>query len=250
MNDFVRFAVIVMILLFLLAGCARPTAESLIVKVEESSLSKTTQEDAIAFYEQNKDRLQMLADYLLDNESLFESRPIALTAEYNTDRIKDNGVHAFAEMVLRNETITVIWSENNRPDLGFFVKFIIGGELDVYEQGLLYTSDSHVAQTDVTVYNDVKRYEPLGDGWFYFFHHVDGVKDADRYRKAIWDRMDEKTRKKIRTDWNDALVTLKDWNGKLVVSVCFRTEQDGLLGPITTYLDPLTAEIAGGELRF
>ena len=37
---------------------------------------------------------------------------------------------------------------------------------------------------------------------------------------------------------------------KFVVSVCFNTDVDGLLGPIIVYLDPSTKEVVGGGLRF
>lgn len=236
-----------------LFGCSPPTEDSMIIKVKESSLSKISQDDAIALYEQNKKNLQALADYLLDNERLFESSPDAFFIEYHAGLITDNELRTFAQQLFSKGTFQRIWSQNDNPLIndnpGKNVHFIIGGKSNVYEQGLLFTSDPDIEKKDVTVYNEVKRYQALGGGWFYYFHHIDGVKDADRYRKAVWDRMDDKTRKSIRTDWKDAFVTLKDLNGKMVVSVCFHTDQDGLLGPITAYLDPVTAEIIGGVPR-
>jgi len=75
-----------------------------------------------------------------------------------------------------------------------------------------------------------------------------------------WDRMSENEKKSVRYDWHKAIVALENWNlvgykkdnteRKFVVSVCFNTDVDGLLGPIIVYLDPSTKEVVGGGLRF
>lgn len=58
--------------------------------------------------------------------------------------------------------------------------------------------------------------------------------------------MNEKVRESIvGSDLHNAIVTLEDWSSvgyklDFVVSVCFHTEQDGVLGPIFVNLDPST----------
>lgn len=242
------FYLLFTLLLFTLpSGCSSaPSAESLIIDVDENSLVKVKEEDAIAFYKQNKQNLQSLASYLLTHETLFESRPVILTKDYNIGNIGDKAILGFAEKLFANGIFTNIWSENNDPEME--VHFIIGGELDVYEQGFLYTSNLDIAKTDPTVYNNVKRYQSMGDGWFYYIHHYDAVKDADKYRD-IWNSMDYRIKKRITADWKKALVTIEDWNGELVVVVSYHTEQDGYLSPIKIHLDPVTAKLAGSKLQ-
>lgn len=65
---------------------------------------------------------------------------------------------------------------------------------------------------------------------------------------------------KLSHDWQDAIITLTDWESvglktgktkyEFVVSVCFNTELDGLLGPVVMVFDPETKELIGYELRY
>lgn len=239
---------LLLLLVLLIASCSgSPKASNLIVGVDEASLVRIPEEEAVAFYELSSSGMHVLAEYLLDNEIQFGTRPVVLSKDNYAELLTEKTIRDIVDVYLSEGHFISISSLNDDPDKS--VRFVVGKEQDVYEQGIFYTSDGDIDKNDPTVYNDVKRYVKLDDGWYYYVYHYDSVKDAEKYRKQIWDRFDEKTRASITTDWNKALVTLKDRNGKLVVSVCFHTEQDGLLGPITVYIDPVTGEFLGGEPR-
>lgn len=123
-----------------------------------------------------------------------------------------------------------------------------------------YVSDAQAISKDKTKYNYVKYYKDLGNGWFYYLHYYNEIKDADVFREIAWDRIGEKVRNTVIYDWHKAIVTLEDWKSvgkkmddnerEFVVTVCFNTDQDGLLGPIILHFDPLTKKLVGIENRY
>lgn len=234
-------------------------ASDLITEVNPEDLTKTSEESVLGFYESNKVDLKTVADYLLANEKLFGTRPVIINESIHEDieKIDDETIRKIADKLLKDGLIKQIASLND--DIKD-VRFLIDGEYGTYEQGIRYLSDIQIISNDKSKYNHVKYYKELSRGWFYYLYYYNEIKDADSFRKVVWDKMSENDKKSVAYDWHKAIVTLEDWdsvghkkdnsNHKYVVSVCFNTEADGLLGPIIIYLDPLTKEVVGGELRY
>jgi hypothetical protein len=230
-----------------------------IIEVNPKDLTKTSEESVLSFYESNKADFKTVADYLLASEKLFGTRPVIINESMGEDveRIDDETIRKIADKLLKDGLIKQVASLND--DIKD-VRFLIDGEYGTYEQGIRYVSDIQIISHDKTTYNHVKYYKDLGSGWFYYLYYYNKIEDADSFRKVVWDTMSENDKKSVTYDWHKAVVTLVDWNSvghkkdnssrKFVVSVCFNTEADGILGPIVVYLDPLTKEVVGGELRY
>lgn len=230
-----------------------------IVEVEKSQFIETPEEDILDFYEENKDRLEIVSEYLLEHESLFGTRPVILN-QYNlseTEKITDKAVQKIIDTMLEEEIIKQISSLNDNVRSTIF---LINSKSGIYEQSIRYVSDARVILEDKTKYNHVKEYTDLGGGWFYCLSYYNEINDADKFRKIVWDALDEKLKQTVVHDWHEAIVSIEDWENvaykidekkrEFVISVKFNTDVDGLLGPIIAYLDVETKEIVGGALRF
>ena len=253
-----------MILLFILGIViyksyhpAQIKESDLIIKVNKDNITNASEESVLDFYEENKDDLTKVGNYLLENEMLFRTRPVIINKQSSIyiDKITDETIKRLTYKLLNEGTIKQVSSLNDNIKT---VDFLLNSEYGIYEQGIKYVSDTQVITSDISKYNYVKYYKDLSNGWFYYLYYYNEIKDADIYRKIAWDIVSEK--KSVINDWRRAIVTLEDWNSvgykkdkkerKFVVSVCFATEVDGLLGPIIVYLDPLTKEVIGGGLRY
>jgi hypothetical protein len=233
------------------------TPNDLIIEVNKDALSPNSQTELIAYYEKNKNDMKAIADYLLANEKLFGTRPVILnnsSREY-IDKIADPKIKNAVDRLLKEGTVKEIHSLNDNIKN---VYFQVGFEYGSYTQGIRYVSDEGTVSPKKVKYYYVEEAKSLGSGWFYYFNHHYEIKNADTYRKIVWDKMNDIDKKTV-IDCEKAEVTLADWktvsykldhkDREFVVAVTFKTNIDGLLGPITVYVDPVTKEIVGSQIR-
>lgn len=249
---------ILICIIFLFTGCSKTLSESdLIIPVDKNNIIKTSEADVAAYFKKNKDSLKAVSEYMLNNERVFGTRPVVLNNASSTSEIRDNKIKKLADTLLQEGMFSQISSLNDNVKS---VNCIVRDEYGIYVQGIRYVSDNSAVESDKTAYNYVKEYKDLGDGWFYYIFYYNRIKDEEIFRKKAWDMLSERDQKSVRYEWNKAIVTLKDWEsvthktGKtkypFVVSVCFNTDVDGLLGPIILHFDPSTREVIGGEKRY
>lgn len=225
---------------------------NMIFELDEKDLVKVSEEQVLEYFSKNKSDFIALANYLLENESEFESRPIIINEHYGIDKIQDQSIKKIAELFFQQGVIKNIHSLNDEIKK---VDFFIDREYGIFEQGIKYVSDRKIIDEDKTKYNYVKRYEDLGDGWFYYLHHYNRVKDEEIFREIVWSKLPEEEKRTILPESGKGIVFLEDGENigykldnkkrKIVVSVMYNTEMDGLLGPIIMYFDPLTKELIG-----
>ena len=236
------------------------TVNDMIIAVDQTTFLENSEKDVMDYYKEYKDDIHVLSDYMMENQMLFSSLPVAITREYN--ELPDIGAPENIQGIARRLIIEGLFkaastSNGDVKDVHFYVNAVSG----VYEQGIRYVSDPQIIAEDKSGYIYIKEYTDLGDGWYYYLYYYNKVKDEDIYKKIIWDEMGEKVQNTvIGADWHSAIVTLVDWSDvyykaddakrDFVVCVTFYTDQDGFLGPIVRYLDPVTREIVGGEMRF
>ena len=259
-----KYISIVVVLLLLVSGVfiykyayAQIKPNDIIIKVDTKTFIKTSEEKALSFYEKNKKDLKAIADYILANEKMLGARPVVLNKESIkfTGKIADESIKKMVYGLFEEGTIKQIYSLHDEFE---DANFTVGSEYGVYDQGLRYVSDPQVIEKDKTRYNYVKEYKEMGNGWYYYLFYYNQIKDADVYKKIVWDnRVTESERKFLKDDWYEAIVTLEDWDSvfykmdhkerEFVVSVYYNT--DDFLGPRIVYLDPLTKKIVGSVLR-
>lgn len=241
-----------------LSGCAKKiNANDLIIKVDKNNLVEISEADILSYFEKNRESFKAISEYMLNNEKIFGTRPVLINEVNGIAQIQDDSIKKLANTLIQEKFIKGIASFN---DTVKDVRFDIDSNNGVYQQGIRYVSDKKVVNEEKTEYNYVKEFKDLGNGWFYYIYYYNEIKDGDVFRKKAWDTLSEKEKKSIVYDWSKAIVQLKDVNifdektGKikkrsLVVSVTFRTNADGMLGPITIHFNPSTKEIVGCEPR-
>lgn len=257
----VLFAVICLVIYFVLPF-VQPIADksSYILKVDKSSFIQTPEANIIDSFKNHKDQYIRVSEYNLTNEKLYRTRPVILN-KYSSllDKITDATVRRDAGDLLEIEAIQSISSLNDQTYK--YADFMFNYKFGVYKQGILFQPDADIIANDISKYNYIKEYKALGDGWYYYIFYYDNIKNADAYRKVAWNRLDTRTQKSVNIDWKQAIVTMEDWDKvtiklvdnvqyKFVISVCFNTNVDGLLGPIITYIDPQTSRVVGYEARY
>ncbi len=85
--------------------------------------------------------------------------------------------------------------------------------------------------------------------------------ETDDIREIVWSQLTSEAKKEILGTWKEAMLekvvldnkyvyfTDDTYYGKELFHIVFETINDGLLGPIGTYVDPQTLEIVGYDLR-
>jgi len=254
------FAVICLIIFFILPY-VQPivTISSYIIKVDKSSFIEIPEANVIESFTNRKDQFMRVSEYNLSNEKLYRTRPVILIKNSTLlDRIVDASIRKDVGDLLEIEGIQNISSLNDQTYK--YVDFMFNYKYGVYQQGILFQPDTEIIKKNPSEYNYTNEYKSLGDGWYYYIFYYDTIKNADAYRKAAWNRLDTRSQRSVNIDWKQAVVTLVDWNKvgikladntsyKFVISVCFNTNMDGLLGPIITYIDPETSRVIGYAIR-
>lgn len=229
----------------------------MIIEVNEKDLVKVSEDEVLEYFNEKKNDFISLANYLLGNEREFGTRPVIISRDEGIEKIQDQSIKKIAELFIQQGMIKNVDSLNDEIK---DVHFLIDNEYGMFEQGVRYVSDRKIIDEDKTKYNHVKRYKDLGNGWFYFVHHYNKIKEEENFRKIAWGKLSEGEKKSVVIESNKAIVTLEDGKNigykldkkdhKFVVSVQYNTNADGLLGPIIMYFDPSTKELAGYNLRF
>lgn len=256
--------------IFLQTGCASGPVQlkpaDLIVPLDHEDKIQAVDKQIKAYFQENQASFEKLATYLTTVETKFGTRPVplSLTTTQYIDKISDDSIGQMVTVMLDEaEVQAIIAGLDGDADIRFI--FAADEAAGDYQQSLNYvgplsagTFDANTA--DQSEYNLIRRYEKLQDNWFICLYDLAEIKNAQDYRQAAWDYLGEAGQKEITSDWRQARVTLADWDQvgqkiddssrDFVVRVQFRTDQDGLLGPITLYLDPVTRKIVGTELRF
>lgn len=205
MSKLKRLILPIIFIILLISGCngsentdtaSRGSSKenSMIFEINEKDLVKVSDEQALEYFNENKSDFIAVANYLLENESEFGTRPIYLYEDRNIEKIQDQRIKEKAELIFQNGIIKSIYSLDDEIKN---VYFSIDKEYQVFEQGIRYVSDREVIDRDKTQYNYVKRYEDLGDGWFYYLHHYNRVKDEDVFREIAWSKLTEEDKKTI-----------------------------------------------------
>lgn len=229
----------------------------MIIEVNEKDLVKVSEDEVLEYFNEKKNDFISLANYLLGNELEFGTRPVIISSNEEIKKIQDQSIKKIAELFIQQGVVKNINSLNDEVK---DVHFLIDNEYGIFEQGVRYVSDRKIIDEDKTKYNHVKRYKDLGNGWFYFVHHYNKIKEEESFRKIAWSKLSEEEKKSVVIESNKAIVTLEDGKNigskldkkdrKFVVSVQYNTNEDGLLGPIIMYFDPSTKELIGYGLRF
>lgn len=256
--------------IFIQTACSSGSSQlmkpaDLILPLDHEDKIQAVDQQIKKYFLENQTQFEKLATYLTTVETKFGTRPVplSLTTTQYIERIGDDSVRQLVTAMLDEAEVQVIIAGlDGNADICFVFAADDDGD---YQQGLNYvgplSSGSFDANTaDQSEYNQIRRYEKLQDTWFICLYDLAEIKNAQDYRQAAWDYLGEAGQKEVVSDWRQARVTLADWDqvGRktddssrdFVVRVQFRTDQDGLLGPITLYLDPVTRNIVGNELRF
>lgn len=256
----------ILVLLALLTGaCSNRTDASLeaadfIIPIDIADIVKRSEAESAAYFEERRADFEALAEYLLASEAVFQTRPVILHREHAVELIEDPALQAFARAVFDDGIVQNITSLNDNPAkrVNLLIDYVHG----VYRQGIAYLSLPEMTEEQYPALNYVQSYTDLGGGWYYYVHHYDNIKDADRYRELGWELLSDGDRAKLRYPKDQAVVTLEPGTNvgywleedrrkpELVAAVEFNTEQDGLLGPIKLYFDPTTGELLGSAPRY
>lgn len=261
----VKIIPILICFVFVASGCQdlgtkeNVTTTDLIIPLNITEILTHPEAEVIEYFQERRKGFETLGGYMLENEPVFETRPVILLQDGAIDQIKDSAIRLFAERLFTEGMVKGISSLNDNPSK--HIDIVIDSDYGLYQQGITYLSLPEMLEKDPTIFSYVKDYKDLGDGWYYYVYHYDTVKEADQYRELALDILDEQTKSTLNTPKEKAIVTLEaganvgywiDNRKKLevVVSVQFNTELDGLLGPLTMFFDPMTKEWVGGALRF
>lgn len=76
-----------------------------------------------------------------------------------------------------------------------------------------------------------------------------GSYDHDQIREIAWNSISEQEKLTVIADWKQAPVEKTTYEGINVFSVRFNTTDDGLLGPITVYVDMTSKKVIGYATR-
>lgn len=259
----IRIIPILILFVFATSGCGdlgdtdKLKTSDLIIPVSINEVLKHSEAEVLEYFHENRRDFETLGSYMLENEHIFQTRPVVLQ-DGTIDTIQDPTIQLFAERLFKEDMVKMISSLNDNPSKR--IDIVIDSQYGLYQQGIAYYSLPELLENDPLVFSYIKDYKDLGDGWYYYVHHYDKIKEEDRYRELAWNQLSEQSKGTLSTPKEQALVTLEaganvsQWidnkKTEIVVSVKFNTEVDGLLGPIVMYFDPVTKELVGYALRY
>ncbi|WP_217594409.1 hypothetical protein [Cohnella sp. GbtcB17] len=240
-------------------GKEQVNVSDLIIPLNITEVIKHPEADVLKYFQKRRENIEEMGNYILENESVFQSRPVILHQDYNIIKIKDPAIQSFAQQLFQEDVIKEISSLNDDPTKT--IDILIEEEPGLFRQGIIYINLPELLKDDPSKFSYVKNYTDLGGSWYYYVYHYDKVKEEKQYRELAWNRLSDKEKKTLTTPMEKAIVVLEagenveqplDRNKKLelVVSVQFSTELDGLLGNIKMYFNPITMEYAGSDLRY
>ncbi|WP_169090778.1 hypothetical protein [Paenibacillus sp. PL91] len=262
----VKFISILICFALAVCGCAglkskgteHAEASDFIIPLNVSEVLKHPETEVIKYFQNRREDFDILGSYLLENERVFQTRPVILQQDYAIEKIQDPDSQQFAKTLFQEGIVKRISSLNDNPSKS--IDFLFDAEDNLYRQGITYLSLPEMAKGDPSKFSYVNDYKNLGGGWYYYVFHYDKLKNEDEFRKLAWAKISEKERSTLTTPKEKAIVTLEsgknvgnwidDRKLDVVVSVQFDTEMNGQLGPITMFFDPMTKVLIGGNPRF
>ena len=233
----------------------------IIVQADMENKMKPSENAVLGYFGKNKSDLKNLADYLLKNNYY---SPISMEERSFYIKLPESAVEMIERMfrlsaikkvqLLEYSTLARSPEYSDRR----VVVFQADSKHGSYEQGIIYDNESRKL-TGSKKYNYIETYKDLGGGWTYYLYYYNRIKDEDTFRELAWNQLSNVDKETVKHDWREAAVSLAEWNSvgiktdglnrKLVVSVTFNTDRDGLLGPIVLYFDPYTKKAAGYAIR-
>lgn len=249
-----------------ISGCAGWKSKSteqlevsdLLIPLNVSEVLKRTEIEVVEYFQYRRAEFELLGSYLLENERVFQTRPIILQQEDSVEKIQDPDLQQFAQTLFREGVVRTIFSLNDDPSKS--IDLLFDTEESLYRQGIMYLSLPDMTEGDPSKLSYVQDYKELGGGWYYYVFHYDKLQNEEEFRNLAWAKLSEAERNTVTTPKEKALVALEagknvgywieDRKMDIVVSVQFNTEMDGMLGPITMYFDPMTQDLVGGNLRY
>ncbi|WP_342477055.1 hypothetical protein NYE24_26460 [Paenibacillus sp. FSL H7-0350] len=239
-------------------GTEHVTASDFIIPLNVSEVLKRPETGVIEYFQNRREDFDILGGYLLENEKVFQTRPVILQQDYSIENIQDPEIQQIAQTLFQEGVVKRISSLNDDPSKS--IDFLCNAEDNLYQQGITYISLPEMAKGDPSKFSYVNDYKNLGGGWYYYVFHYDKLKNEDEFRNLAWAQISEKERSTLTTPKEKAKVILEsgknvgywmdDRKLDVVVSVQFDTEMNGLLGPITMFFDPMTKDLIGGNPRF
>ncbi|MDW7656821.1 MAG: hypothetical protein SCM11_06570 [Bacillota bacterium] len=256
-------AVIITVVLIILVadpgGDRHMQPADLILPLDNDAAIKQCSQEGKTYLVAQHDRLERIALYLEKTQDRFGTRPVALALSSVDliNKVSDESIRQDIQEILQQGTVKAITTGLDGEDR---VQFILNYGDKEYRQGFYHigsdpTDFFNNNENSGYEYNQVIRYEKLAANWYGFIYALADIKDADQYRQAAWNHLGSDGQKSITGDWSQARVSLIDWSmvGRkldnkdrlFVVCVQFRHEQEGMLGPVTLYLDPKTQKVVG-----
>ncbi|MEK5034310.1 hypothetical protein MKY96_22880 [Paenibacillus sp. FSL R7-0302] len=239
-------------------GTEHVTASDFIIPLNVSEMLKRPETGVIKYFQNRREDFEILGSYLLENEKVFQTRPVILQQNYSIENIQDPEIQEIAQTLFQEGIVKRISSLNDAPSKS--IDFLFDAEDNLYQQGITYLSLPEMAKGDPSKFSYVNDYKNLGGGWYYYVFHYDKLKNEDEFRNLAWAQISEKERSTLTTQKEKAIVILEsgknvgywidDRKSEVVVSVQLDTEMNGPLGPITMFFDPMTKDLIGGNLRF
>ncbi|ETT45578.1 hypothetical protein C162_20936 [Paenibacillus sp. FSL R7-269] len=239
-------------------GTEHVTASDFIIPLNVSEVLKRPETGVIEYFQNRREDFDILGGYLLENEKVFQTRPVILQQDYSIENIQDPEIQQIAQTLFQEGVVKRISSLNDDPSKS--IDFLCNAEDNLYQQGITYISLPEMAKGDPSKFSYVNDYKNLGGGWYYYVFHYDKLKNEDEFRNLAWAQISEKERSTLTTPKEKAKVILEsaknvgywieDRKSDVVVSVQFDTEMNGPLGPITMFFDPMTKDLIGGNPRF
>lgn len=262
----VKFISILICFALVLCGCAglkskgteHAEVSDFIIPLNVSEVLKRPETEVIKYFQNRRDDFDILGNYLLENEKVFQTRPVILHQDYAIEKIQDSNIQQIAQTLFQEGIVKRISSLNDNPSKS--IDFLFDSEDNLYQQGITYLSLAEMAKGNPSKFSYVNEYKNLGGGWYYYVFHYDKLINEDEFRNLAWNVISEKERSTLTTPKEKAIVTLEsgknvgnwidDRKLDVVISVQFNTEMNGLLGPITMFFDPMTKDLIGFNLRF
>jgi hypothetical protein len=260
----ISFMLILVCTALMTSGCAglsngnkQVNMSDLIIPLNMSEVLKRPETEVIAYFQDRRDNFESLGNYMLENERLFQARPVILHPDSAIAIIQDPAIREFVQQVFQEGVVMMISSLNDDPNKR--VDIWIDSQRGLFRQGVTYVSRPEMNHGYSSILNYVENYKDLGDGWYYYVYHYDSIHEEELYRELAWNKLSDKERSTLTFPKEEAIVALEtgatvgiwidDRRLDVVVSVEFRTESDGILGPIKAFFDPLTKELVGGNPR-
>lgn len=212
-----------------------------------------------AYFRQHREVLLEIADYLQTHEKEIGTRPVYIRRGWTPDleQLPDERIRTLTATLLEDGIVSGIESLN---DGAFrYVVFRVESVTGRYENGIRFRIDPEGYLDGVNALNEGLRETRLEDGWSYYLQYSTEVRNADWYRRMVWERI-RYGDGEVTHPWRQAEVALVAWDDTryrysvmdgtdqacdFLVSVTFRTVDDAMLGPIRAYIRPDTLELMG-----